>query len=231
MKLKQSYLLLAVLALAMNGCETAKIVCGHSQPPLPSFHAEGEGIPMRRVAVLPLYYDLQSLGSLQDMDVAFNAELTRTSLFEVVPISRAELETHFGQRQFSSVEVLPGDLLLRLRAAYGVDGVLFIDVTHYSPYRPIAIGVRAKLVDVNSGQIRWAFDHLFDSGLPATGDAAKRYYLSNNRKDNELPMDEGGAILQSPARFSKYAAYETFRSLKNVPQETESPKALAKSAD
>ena len=230
MNSKQTCFLLATFAMALNGCQVAKVVCHTAPAPLPSFHADGAGTPMRRVAVLPLYYNQQTAGSMRDMDMTFNEELTKTSLFEVVQISRSDLETHFGWQQMSSVEVLPGNLLARLAAEYGVDGVLFTDVTHYFPYRPVSIGVRAKLVDVNTGQIRWAFDHLFDSSQPDTSDAAQRYYLKNSRDTYPVPLD-GSPILQSPSRFSRYVACEMFRSLKNVPQEAESAKVPIKPAD
>ncbi len=223
---------LTILALLLGGCSIFN--SGHSahnaqnkaaplppSAPLPSFHAEGEGIAIRRVVVLPLYYDEQTTaGAVPDMDLAFNAELGKTSLFELVPLSRAELQAEFGKPQFSSVENLPADLLARLRVEYGADGVLFTDITHYFPYHPITIGVRMKLVDTVSGQIHWDFDHLFDSSQPVTSTAAQQFFLKNNPAPVPLPED-GSPILQSPARFSRYVAYEAFRSLQNVSPEQE----------
>ena len=175
---------------------------------------------MRRVAVLPINYDPEALRSIREMESAFHAELIKTSLFEVVPVSREDLLTDLGSRQFSSVETLPGNLLERLRVRYGVDGVLFIDVTHFFAYRPLSLGIRAKLVDVSTGRIRWAFDYLFDSGNAATAVAASRFDLQQCRENRALPGD-GTSILSSPARFSKYAAYEVFRSLRAVPRRQE----------
>jgi hypothetical protein len=203
--------------LPLAGCATAKKLVAKPVPPVPSFHSEpADGtVAMRRIAVLPLSSEIPLGASLGQIDSALNEELTKTALFEVVPVSREALETRFGRKQFSSVEVLPGELLVKLRAEYGVDGVLFTDLTHYNPYRPLAIGVRAKLVDIQSGKVRWAFDHLFDTGNPDTAKAAQCYFTDNTRANYPVPAD-GAAILQSPARFSKYVAWEAFRSLLNT---------------
>jgi hypothetical protein len=231
MKLNKYIFLPVILATVLNGCQAYKGAVHLQAPaPLPSFHAGGEGMPMRRVAVLPLYCDQETAGSMRGMDMVFNEELAKTSLFEMVPVSREILAAHFGWQETSSVEILPADLLPRLAAEYGVDGVLFMDVTHYFPYQPVSIGVRAKLVDVKTGQIQWAFDHLFDSSQPAVSDAAQRYYVTHSNSNVAVPAD-GSSILQSPGRFSRYVAGEMFRSLKNVPSQAESAKVIVKPVD
>jgi hypothetical protein len=186
------------------------------QPPLQSFHGNvpGPSIIMRRVAVLPISCDTPIEASLGELDSAVTAELAKTSLFELVPITREALDSRFGRRQFSSVEVLPGDVLTKLRADYGVDGVLFTDLTHYRPYLPISIGMRSKLIDVQTGEVRWAFDHLFDTSNIATAREAEGYYLTTTTPSRAVEHGlDSTAILQSPSRFTKYVAWEAFRSL------------------
>lgn len=172
---------------------------------------------MRRVAVLPVTYDVPREASLGEVDAALTQELAKTSLFELVPVSRESLDALVSHRQISSVEVLPGELLTKLTTAYGVDGVLFTDLTYYRPYQPIAIGLRSKLIDVRTGRIRWAFDHLFDAGNLDTAAAARGYYHATTpwrpTVDPVLPEDSGAPVLQSPSRFAKYVAWEAFRSL------------------
>lgn len=225
------YALILALPLLLGSCESIKKkICPPPPPPVSSYHSQVEGIPMRRVAMMPIYSEQLSPNSIRDMETAFNAELTKTSAFEVVPVSREEMESHFGQRQWSSVGIMPGNLLTAIRAEYGVDGVIFTDVTHYFPYRPVSIGVRTKLIDASTGQIRWAFDHLFDSGQMTTSEAARQFYLAHSCENYDLPMD-GSTVLQSPARFSKYVAFEVFRSMKNMPHEAELAKVPAKTSD
>ena len=185
-------------------------------PAIPSYHQELAGIPFRRVAILPLYYDKGPVGGLPTMDRELNAELTKTSLFEVTMVSRSEMRDLFAFEQISSTEQIPRDFFPRLMTRYGVDAVLFTDVTHYHPYQPIAIGVRSKLVDGRSGQIRWAFDHLFDSGRPDVADAARHHYFADSQTNLPIRLDGGSALL-SPNRFLKFVASETYRSLMDKP--------------
>lgn len=206
----------ALLSVMLSGCQTGKKGATFVKPAPPQNYFSGEpiGIPIRRVALLPIYNDKYPAEQLRLLDSAFNAELTKKSIFEVVTVSRSSMENFFGQRQLASVEDLPANLLQKLRERYGVDGIVFTDITHYSPYRPMAIGVRAKLVDATSGEIRWAFDHIFDSGNPAIAEAAKIYQKQYNLDSLPLPSD-GGTVLLSPTRFAKFVANQTYVSLTN----------------
>lgn len=172
---------------------------------------------MRRVALLPVTCEIPREASLAEVDAALNQELGKTSLFELVPVTRESLDTLVGHRQLSSVEVLPGELLAKLNSTYGVDGVLFTDLTYYRPYQPLAIGLRSKLIDVRTGRIRWAFDHVFDASNLETATAAKGYYVATTPwrlpVEPPLPEESGAPVLQSPSRFAKYVAWEAFRSL------------------
>ena len=200
------------LALVLNGCATTKKLVCRPAAPAPSFHSNAGGAPMRRVALLPLCYEQEAGPFLRDMDATFNLELNKKNNFEVVTVSRADMEAMFNKRQLSSVGTLPADLLAKLSAQYGVDGVLLTDVTHYFPYHPISIGIRAKLVDARTGEVRCAFDHLYDSGRPEIANQARCYYEQNSQTGSPLPQD-GSIVLQSPSRFSKFVACETYRSL------------------
>jgi len=204
--------------MLLGACSVQKEQAFVPPPAIHSFHDQTQGQPIRRVAILPIACDLPLESSLGELDAALREELGKTSLFELVPVSRETLATEFGRRQVSSVEVVPGDFLTKLRFAYGVDGVLFTDLTHYRPYRPIAIGLRSKLVDANTGQVRWAFEHLFDAGNAITANAAEHWYraMTPPPPTKEHPRD-GTAVLQSPSRFSKYVAEEAFRSLLDPP--------------
>ena len=215
MKLFSKMAAASLSLLLVAGCTTPKVVRNVLQPAIPSFHQDVNATPMRRVAVLPLDFDQDTQTFPNELDLVFHAELTKTSAFEVIPISRAELSAHFGISELSSVQMIPSDLLARLVQDYGVDGVLFTDVTHYYPYRPLAIGVRCKLVDARTGVQRWVFDHLFDSGAPEVAVAAKQFAIQ--MECEQLPIaTDGAGILDSPSQFGKYVAHETYRSLLGI---------------
>lgn len=205
---------LAFCALLVGGCVTTPKVKPPPPPPAAQnyFSPVQDGRPMRRVAVLPLSAPQIAPESLRDVTAAFQSELTKKALFEVTPISGAQLEDLCGQRQLSSIEPLPGDLLSKLQQRFGAEGVLLTDITHFNSYRPVSIGVRIKLVDAVTGQIRWAFDYVYDAGHPAVADAAKKFQIQYADQRRAIP-DDGGTILLSPARFAKYVAAQSFSSL------------------
>ncbi len=216
--------LVALLAFSLSGCnavqKTVRSYRTPAPPPPPPARTTNffkspvpdKSLPMRRVAMLPLSGEQVSPEALRDIASAFHAELSKKALFEVVPIGGSELESMCGQRQLSSVRPLPAQVLEAVREKYGADGVLFTDITHLHAYRPIAIGVRAKLVDVGSGAISWASDCVYDSGHPTVAENARIYQRQFSDPHRSVP-DDGGSVLLSPSRFAKYVANATFNSL------------------
>jgi hypothetical protein len=167
---------------------------------------------MRRVALLPVWHERYTADVLRNIDIAFNEELAKKAIFEVVPVTRNAMEGMIGRRELSSVERIPGDLFLRLKELYGVEGVMLTDITHFSPYRPVAIGVRSKLVDIESGRIHWASDVMYDSSNSAVAVAAKEYQKVLGASGFPI-MADGGAVLMSPRMFAQFAAYSNYASL------------------
>lgn len=170
---------------------------------------------VRRVVVLP------SAGgpslteeTLTALDDAFQTELNKTNKFEVVPLSRDTLAAITGARQISSVEKLPTiliDKLFNIYNPYGADAVLLIDVTTYSPYTPLVLGMRAKLVRVTDGEILWAADNVFSASDASVANAARKHAaeLGNDRGSTNMSH----TILQNPQRFAGYVAASTFKTL------------------
>jgi len=203
------------VALLTAGCKTHSVLPPRPRPDAPQnwFLPTVGGRVMRRVALLPVYHHRFPAESLRDLDSAFNSELSKKTVFEVVPVSRAQMEELIGLREVSSVDKVPGDLFRKLKDHFGVDGVMFTDVTHYSPYRPVAVGVRSKLVDIELGRIHWASDVLYDSSNSGVAAAAREYQKVLGR-DNFPVEGDGGTILLSPRMFAQFAAYANYSSLK-----------------
>lgn len=201
--------------LMVAGCKTeTKKYSTQRSPEAPQnwFLPSGPGRPMRRVALLPVWNERYTEAILRDIDIAFGEELSKKALFEVVPITRGDLEGLIGLRSLASYERISGDLFLRIKDRYGVDGVMFSDVTYYSPYKPVGLGIRSKLVDIESGRIHWASDVVYDSGNAGVADAAKSYQKVLG-KDNFMTHNDGATVLLSPKLFVKFAAYSNFASL------------------
>ncbi len=212
----QLYLALSVLASVIGGgcratLETARRATISVYEPS-NYRSSGPlSDELVRVAMLPLYHHQQEGAFLDDLERTFYTELNKTLHFEVVPISRDDLERLFKRRHFASFEALPADILQGVRNHFGADVVCFTDITQYEPYQPMAIGIRSKLVNLRNGEIIWAFDSLFDTGNPHVAVAARRYQHAH--LNQAYPLDVSDSILLSPGRFGKYVAHAVYGTL------------------
>jgi hypothetical protein len=210
----------SLAALALAGCssvlpKTDSAVAGPFY--VPSNVKAVAKIPaeVRRVIVLPVAGGpALAEETLLSLDAVCQAALTRTGKFEVVPLSRDKLAEITGNRQISSVDKLPAvliDKLFNIYNAYGADAVLFIDVTTYSAYPPLLLGLRTKLARVTDGEIIWAADNVFAAAEPAVANSARHHALALGA-DHGL-SDLSHTILQNPQRFAGYVAAATFLTL------------------
>jgi hypothetical protein len=211
-------LLLAVWAVLGAGCasagrdlaDTAKQTAYFT----PANHHGEARLPatVRRVLLLPV-----SGGRIVPEDTAASlenvlaTELLRAVRFEVVRLSRTECLQRFGSPEFSSAGPLPHDFMPTLARAFAVDAVLFVDVTAYRAYRPLALGLRAKLATVESTRLLWTFDDVFDADDVAVANSVRRYYETGGA--GRGPLDSAHGALQSPNRFAAYVAAATFETL------------------
>ena len=167
---------------------------------------------LRRVLVLPCAAgpDIAE-DTLKRIDEALFLELNRAGRFETTQVARAELRQLFGAPSFLSTTSLPAGFVARLAQRFGVEGILFTDITHFHAYPPLAVGLRSKLARVVDGQILWAADNLFSASEPAVANAARRHALTLGT--DRSPGDLSHTILQHPTRFVGYAAAQTFATL------------------
>lgn len=208
--------LLSLTLLILTGCTSRQrydLEENTYTPYAPTNYSCAECLPqhVKRVVVLPVYSSDIEGRLIDNFDETFQSELQKQNRFEVVPVSRHQLKTHFHKEQLNSTEVLPYDFLEKLNNKYAADAVLFIDLTDYRPYKPMALGVRSKLVDVFSGDMLWSLDETFDTGNPHVAVAARRFQLGHQK--TTFPLDSGTSVLKSPHRFSQYVAYNVFRTL------------------
>lgn len=211
------------------------LVCGCSHVPKVSVDWRGgpfftptnfEGAPLmpgdvRRVAVLPLA-GVESLTpeSVAALEQALQAALLGEGRFEIVPISPDFVQAVAGKPAVHSGDILPPALFDRIAREQGADAVLFVDITLYRPYSPLALGVRAKLARCDGMRtILWAFDTLFDARDPAVANSARRHATGGR----DAVVDVGPAALQSPGRFAAYVFSDTFATLPRRPAPPPAP--------
>jgi len=172
-------------------------------------------VEIRRVVVLPVYGGpTLTEETLLTLDSVCQSELNRTGRFEVVPLTRDALAAIANVRQISSVERLPIallDKLLNIYNSYGADAILFIDVTTYSPYPPLVVGLRTKLARVSDGEIIWAADNVFNSSEVPVANAARHHAEALGTDRGRTNFNH--TILQNPQRFAEYVTAATFQTL------------------
>lgn len=215
--------LLATLLLA--GCLSGRSSAVKTHPASPKVQLANVYQPpmagtVTRVAVLPLAGDVQPADALREMDRTFHAEFNKPQVFEGVRVSRSELSDLIHKDQLSSTEAIPRELLLALQQKYSAEAVLFTDVTHYRPYRPISISVRTKLVSLRTNDVLWSIDANFDSAEPAVAEAARTYSRLTEQNPTLLKASDSSGVLLSPQRFARFVAREVFATL---PKRLQSP--------
>lgn len=211
---------IAALSLLLAGCQSARIGDPARVGPFfsPTNYSADAQLPatLRRVVLLPVAGgSIAQAESTATLVPLLAAELQKQKRFEVVPLTREESLTRFRLEELSSTAAMPANLMAQLRRDYAADGVIFVDLTVYKPYRPLAIGLRAKLVSTEGdARVLWAFDEVFSATDPKVANSARRHFAEADR--HGVPADFTHAVLQSPARFASYAAAEMFATLPRV---------------
>jgi hypothetical protein len=211
----------AGLCLAfVSGCSSIPKLGRSSSTPaafVPSNHEGDAKLPagLRRVVLLPLAgSDVASPESVCALDPVIVSALQRQNRFEVVPLTRDECRRYFQTDEISSVSEIPANLMSVLQREYAADAVLFIDLTVYRAYHPLAIGLRAKLATIGSAHLVWTFDNVFSADDPSVANSAVAYLKP--RDQNGLPSDMITVDLESPVRFATYASAAMFATLPPV---------------
>lgn len=208
--------LLLALAIGMTACEQTQL--GRNLlPSRPLSYSRNYTRPEaklpRRVAMLPLEFDQVVGETLRDIDEIFLMELGKKLRFEVVAITRPELAKIIRREHLSSTEPTPPELLTYLRSHYNADGVLFTEISSYRPYRPLTIGVRSKLVELQNMEILWSAETVMDAGNIDVSRAARLYAADQATNPNERSNESAHAaemVLQSPRRFAGFTAYHLY---------------------
>jgi hypothetical protein len=171
---------------------------------------------IRRVVVLPLWVGADTPPeSAAQLDEVFVSALQKQNRFEVVTLSRTECLRRFRAEALLSSSALPHNLLPDLQREFAADAVLFVDLTTFRAYKPLALGLRAKLAATADSRLVWSFDNLFAADDPATANGARNYFID---RDRSVPADMTPSALQSPTRFAEYAATAMFGTLPPVVQ-------------
>ena len=197
----------ALCALLCAGCSALPFGLSSAEvPPYVPRNARGPAewpAGIRRVAVLPAH---DATGWLTPefaatLDPVWTRSLALAQRAELVAVDRRALAAWAGRETVDSTDALPDGLLARIADATGAQAVLFLDITRCSPYPPLALSFRAKLVTLPAPQIVWAADESFDSADTAVARAAAQFARSNAQSLG----DPVSGVQLSPTRFADYA--------------------------
>jgi hypothetical protein len=201
------------VVLALTGCAQFSLPQDEQPVYKPANFRGDPKLPadLQRVAVLPAHGgNVVEPEPAAAMDAVLIKALQRQVRFEVVAISREDLRQLFGTDSFASTDALPHGFLGKIAEKYGVDAILFTDLTVYQAYRPISLGFRAKLATARDTRLVWAFDEVFSAGQATMVTSVRNYYREG---DQTAPVDPTPAVLQSPIRFGAVAADLMFKTL------------------
>lgn len=211
--MQKTHLITLLPVVFLLGCSTPSLdnLSLKSKAPPPEYLPENtysvDFLPndFAKVAVLPIHHDLKSgANSISFLGNTLVSELNGTGQLEAVTLSSADMQRYTGVSSVASVNTLHSGLLAQIRSETGADGVLFTDLTHYYPYSPLRIGLRCKLADATTGEILWSADSVYNAGNQNIQVAA--LYFHKKQSGSQFPLQDSGAILQSPRFFSRFVA-------------------------
>lgn len=208
-------LLICLFISGLSSCrkfEQEKVVA-RAEPFVPKNLYPIERLPsyFNRVITLPCYLADEDNKMLAYIDDIFNQELSQERIFETIRITPSQMKASFGVERVSSLSELPENFLRKLEDRTKANGVLFVDLHSYRPYRPMSLGVRAKLVDIKTGEFMWAIDETYDLGHASVIVGASIF--QEKAQVRALSAKTSGSVLQSPRIFAKYVASTTFSTL------------------
>ena len=93
-----------------------------------------------------------------------------------------------------------------MRKALNCNALLVGTVTAYQPYPHLSIGLRLKLIDLEDGQLLWAFEQIWDTTDKTTEKRIKDYFQAQIRS-GITPLHEQLVVVSS-LKFVKFVAYE-----------------------
>lgn len=208
----------AVGLVALAGCMTPGPYDAARVGPfyVPANHAGDPHLgAIRRVVLLPVFGGTVASSEMAAaLDPVLAAALQREKRFEVVTLSRENSLRRFRAEAVSSAGALPADMLAVLRQEFAADAVMFVDLTVYRAYRPLALGLRAKLAAIDGTRLVWTFDDTFSAENPLVANAARHHFVEEDHSG--VPADFTPAVLQSPTKFAAYAATAMFSTLPPV---------------
>lgn len=203
----------AAAIIASGGCRILPKVGEPAPVPFNSFAADTLS-DVHCVGIVPFSSEAASETTAGEIAVVFATELQRLPRFRVVT----------ARDKFGNPETPPGvdpetpsaiDSLIAARRTSGLDALLVGDITHYRAYGSPVLGVDAKMISCETGEVQWQVSAVFDSSHPEVLARMKNYRV---RLEAEGAVGENRrALLDSPRNYARFVAHEIVMTLSDKP--------------
>lgn len=86
------------------------------------------------------------------------------------------------------------------------DAIMVGNITQYTPYPHMVLGLRLKMISCLDGQLLWAFEQVWDTADKKTEYRVKKYLSNQTRTGSETLGEQ--LVTVSSIKFVKFIAYE-----------------------
>ncbi len=86
------------------------------------------------------------------------------------------------------------------------DAIMTGNITEYTPYPHMVLGLRLKMIRCVDGQLLWAFEQVWDTADKKTEYRIKKYLANQTRTGSETLGEQ--LVTVSSIKFVKFIAYE-----------------------
>ena len=226
-------LLTGALVLSSLGC--AQLLEQRDASYSGPFHAVAnvyispEGLPanLQRVAVMPLMPGRGNRAAELGVPLiqqAFTEELSRARVFDVVTLTPNRLDTLVGVQALYADSRLPIEFISKIKEETGCQAVLFAELTTFRAYPPVAVGWKLHLFDLETEELVWAADEVFDAGQATVANALRRHIREKLSPNNAAATQL--LVLDSPREMARFSLGELIGTFTQ-----KNPKVTLKSTD
>ena len=188
---------------------------------------DGPSANLQRVAVMPLVPGRGNRAAERGVPLirqVFTEELSRARVFDIVTVTPKRLDTLIGMRGLYADSRLPVEFISKIKEETGCQAVLFSELTTFRAYPPMAVGWKLYLFDLETEELVWAADEVFDAGQATVANALRRHIRERLSQNNVAATQL--LVLDSPREMARFSLGELIGTFTQ-----KNPKVMFKSAD
>ena len=204
--------LLSALAIALPSCSGVEPMWNHFlnehvyEHPLPAPQSFRDGSIdyglVRRILALPLVDQSGHGAPARLVSDALGDSIAKLRRFQVVRPRSDDASLKSDSGPIGSGKI-PVSTIIELGRRYGVDAVLFGEISQFRPYTPPSLGIGASLIDVHTGKVLWSVTDFVDASDAQTS-VSMRLWFEEKAATDDTVYDER-LVSTSPRWFARFA--------------------------